>query len=53
MTSKNISKELICKESLILIQEGGLVKLSMRNLAAKLGIKAPSLYVHIKNKKLF
>lgn len=50
MASKNITKDLICQEALILIKEGGLAKLSMRNLAARLGIKAPSLYVHIKNK---
>ncbi len=50
MASKNINKDLICQESLALIKEGGLAKLSMRNLAARLGIKAPSLYVHIKNK---
>lgn len=48
--SKNITTELICKKSLEIINEEGLDKLSMRNLAAKLGIKAPSLYVHIKNK---
>ena len=50
MASKNITKELICKESLKIIKEDGLGKLSMRNLATRLGIKAPSLYVHIKNK---
>lgn len=50
MASKNITKELICKESLKIIKEDGLSKLSMRNLATRLGIKAPSLYVHIKNK---
>jgi len=50
VASKNITKELICKESLKIIKEEGLGKLSMRNLAARLGIKAPSLYVHIKNK---
>jgi AcrR family transcriptional regulator len=48
--AKNITKELICREALHLIKEGGMAKLSMRNLAARLNIKAPSLYVHIKNK---
>lgn len=50
MASKNITKELIFNEALALIKEGGLAALSMRNLATRLDIKAPSLYVHIKNK---
>lgn len=50
MASKNITKELIFAESLSLIKEGGMAALSMRNLAGRLGIKAPSLYVHIQSK---
>ncbi len=50
MTPKHITKDLILNEALFLIKEGGLSALSMRNLASRLDIKAPSLYVHIKNK---
>lgn len=50
MASKNITKELIFGEALALIKEGGMAALSMRNLAGRLGIKAPSLYVHIQSK---
>lgn len=44
------TKERILIEATKLIHEVGVEKLSMRKLAAEIGIKAPSLYEHYKNK---
>lgn len=44
------TKARILEEAFLLINEDGLVKLSMRNLADRLHIKAPSLYKHIQNR---
>lgn len=44
------SKARILNEALLLLQEEGLSKLSMRNLADRLHMKAPSLYKHVQNK---
>ncbi|MHB9293087.1 hypothetical protein Holit_02206 [Hollandina sp. SP2] len=46
-----ISPEAIVREALGILNRDGLEKLSMRALAAALGIKAPALYWHIKNKQ--
>ena len=46
-----ISPELIVREAIALLNREGLEKLSMRALAGALGVKAPALYWHIKNKQ--
>jgi TetR/AcrR family tetracycline transcriptional repressor len=46
-----ISQETIVREAIALLNRDGLEKLSMRTLAGALGIKAPALYWHIKNKQ--
>lgn len=45
--AKNISKKNIYKASIRLVQEDGYDKLTMRNIASSMGIKASSLYNHI------
>lgn len=47
---RNIDKEKIIEVSLLILENDGFEKLSMRNIAAKLGIKASSLYNHFSNK---
>jgi AcrR family transcriptional regulator len=44
------TKARIFDEALSLVEERGLAYLSMRNLADRLHIKAPSLYKHVDNK---
>ena len=44
------TKARIFDEALSLVEERGLTFLSMRNLADRLHVKAPSLYKHIENK---
>lgn len=51
MIKKNITKEIITEVALELLHEKGLPQLTMRNLAAKLHVKAPALYWYIKNKQ--
>lgn len=51
MAKKNINKETITEAALELLHEKGLSHVSMRNLAAKLNVKAPALYWYIKNKQ--
>jgi TetR/AcrR family tetracycline transcriptional repressor len=51
MTRKNVSKETITNAALELLHENGLSHVTMRNVAAKLKIKAPALYWYIKNKQ--
>jgi AcrR family transcriptional regulator len=46
----NQTRERIFTESLALLEERGLAALSMRNLADRLHIKAPSLYKHISSR---
>ena len=46
-----ISPETIVREAIVLLNREGLAKLSMRTLAGALGVKAPALYWHIKNKQ--
>lgn len=45
-----LSQKLIIEKAKEMVHEEGLEKLSMRNLATKLNVKAMSLYNHIKNK---
>ena len=45
-----LTRELVIEAAFDLLQEKGLVGLSLRNLASKLDIKAPSLSWHIQNK---
>lgn len=44
------TKTRIFSEALLLVQEKGIANLSMRNLADRLHIKAPSLYKHISSR---
>jgi AcrR family transcriptional regulator len=46
-----ISPEAIVRAAIDILNREGLEKLSMRTLAADLGVKAPALYWHIKNKQ--
>lgn len=45
-----ITRERISKEALALVDEEGLDALSMRRLAARLGVEAMSLYHHVRDK---
>ena len=47
---KPITRESISSAALELIEAHGVETLSMRTLASQLGIKAPSLYEHVKNR---
>lgn len=51
MAKKLINKESITEAALSILHEKGLAHLTMRNLAAKLKVKAPALYWYIKNKQ--
>lgn len=46
-----LTKELILTAALRLADAGGVERLSMRHLAAELGVQAMSLYNHFKNKR--
>ncbi|TMW71452.1 TetR/AcrR family transcriptional regulator C-terminal domain-containing protein [Alteribacter natronophilus] len=48
--TRTVSKERVIKTALVLLQEEGFKKLSIRKLADKLDIKGSSLYWHFKNK---
>lgn len=45
-----LSRERVLRTALRLVDEGGLVALSMRKLAHELGVEVMSLYYHVKNK---
>ncbi len=47
---KMVNRQSICDTAMQLIRLHGVESLSMRTLAAALGIKAPSLYDHVKNR---
>lgn len=47
---KMVNRAAICDAAMNIIEEDGASALSMRTLAASLGIKAPSLYDHVKNR---
>ena len=46
-----LTRERVLKVALSLVDRGGLDALSMRRLAAKVGVEAMSLYNHVKNKE--
>lgn len=50
MEGTKLSRETIIAEALELLNEVGLDGLSLRPLAARLGVKAPSLYWHVPDK---
>jgi AcrR family transcriptional regulator len=50
--TRNINKQKIIQVALSILQTEGFEKLSMRNIAIKLGIKASSLYNHFANKTI-
>jgi TetR/AcrR family tetracycline transcriptional repressor len=45
-----LDKERIIAETLALLDEGGLDRITLRKLAQRLGVQAPTLYWHIRNK---
>lgn len=45
-----LNKDIIVEEALKLLNEVGIEGVSLRGLAKKLGVKAPTLYWHVKNK---
>lgn len=45
-----LSRQLIVQEALALLNEDGLDGVTLRRLAARLGVQAPTLYWHIRNK---
>jgi AcrR family transcriptional regulator len=47
---KMINREAIASAAMEIVQQAGVDALSMRTLATALGIKAPSLYDHVKNR---
>lgn len=50
MTQQALSPAVIRAAALELVGEGGYTALSMRNLGARLGVKAASLYYHVPNR---
>lgn len=50
MSNNKLSRELILKKAFQYADQYGIEKLSMRNLAQTLNVKAMSLYNHVKNK---
>jgi len=51
-TRETLSRDRVLRAALALVDKGGLEALSMRKLAAELGVEAMSLYNHVKNKDL-
>lgn len=45
-----LTKQLIVAEAITLLDEGGLDAVTLRKLAQRLGVRAPTLYWHIRNK---
>jgi len=45
-----LNKEIVIKEALKLLNEVGIEGVSLRALAKRLGVKAPTLYWHVKSK---
>ena len=50
MAKKQLTKHAIIAEALLLLEADGLDGLSMRKLATRLGVQAPTLYYHIPDK---
>lgn len=46
-----LDRETLVRTALRLIDEGGLESLTLRKLASELGVQAPALYWHVKNKR--
>ena len=46
-----LTRELVLRTALMIVDEGGIESLSMRLLGSKLGVEAMSLYNHVKNKE--
>ncbi|HEX8806526.1 MAG TPA: TetR family transcriptional regulator, partial [Candidatus Aquilonibacter sp.] len=51
MTTKGLSRETIVQAALELLNELGIDGLTVRALASRLGVRAPTLYWHVKNKQ--
>jgi len=51
MTPPALSKERIVAAALAVLDEGGLDGLTLRAVATRLGVQAPALYWHVKNKQ--
>lgn len=47
---KMVNRQSICDAAMAIVATNGVHSLSMRTLASTLGIKAPSLYDHVKNR---
>lgn len=45
-----LNRDQVLREAMRLLDDDGLDALSLRNLAARLGVQAPTLYWHVKNK---
>src|SRR4051812_8864236 len=50
-TGMALQRETVVREALALLDEVGLEGLTMRRLAARLGVQNPALYWHFKNKQ--
>jgi len=50
MASRNLNRETIVRAALEILAERGLEAVSLRNVAAAVGVRAPSLYWHVPNK---
>jgi TetR/AcrR family tetracycline transcriptional repressor len=50
MTSRNLDRETIVRAALEILAERGLEAVSLRNVAAAVGARAPSLYWHVADK---
>jgi AcrR family transcriptional regulator len=49
-TSRPLTRDLLCRRALAIVDEQGLDALTMRRLAADVGVKAASLYNHVSGK---
>jgi TetR/AcrR family tetracycline transcriptional repressor len=50
MASRNLDRETIVRAALEILAERGLEAVSLRNVAAAVGVRAPSLYWHVPDK---
>lgn len=50
MGDKKVTKEAVIAEAIALLNEAGLDGVSLRKIAARVGVQAPSLYWHFKDK---
>ena len=51
MRTKGLTEEVIVEQAIAYIQDTGQAVVSLHEVARRLGVKAPSLYNHIKNTK--